>query len=89
MTEQKKTQNEQPPNQQPYNYSADDMSWGCVLWFAGVPIGILLIIMLVSGVFSSDDYESDDDCNDSYIEEDYNGDGEEDAEDFRIQTEGC
>jgi len=44
---------------------------------------------LVSGVFSSDDYESDDDCNDSYIEEDYNGDGEEDAEDFRIQTEGC
>jgi hypothetical protein len=28
-------------------------------------------------------------CNDTYIEQDYNGDGQKNAEDFRIQTEAC
>jgi hypothetical protein len=75
----------QPPEQNPI----DDVSWGCALWFFGISVGLLLLVVTITEVLSDDDYDSGDDCNDSYIEEDYNGDGEEDAEDFRIQIEGC
>lgn len=60
----------------------------------GCLFGILVVIgVVVWALFAviSDFGDSDleDDCNDSFIKEDYNGDGEKDAEDFRIQTEGC
>lgn len=72
---------------QKYN---DGITTGCL-----IIIGIIAVIgvlgwFLVTGIMdaiSDSDYE--DDCNDSYIEMDYNGDGEKDAEDYRIQTEGC
>lgn len=53
-------------------------------------IGIIVVISIViSACMNMVDIDSDSDCNDSYIEQDYNGDGEKDAEDFRIQTEAC
>ncbi|WP_152966725.1 hypothetical protein [Sporosarcina globispora] len=60
----------------------------------GCLFGALVVIgLVVWGLFSMisgfGELDSDDDCNDSFIEADYNGDGEKDAEDFRIQTEGC
>ena len=59
---------------------------GCFLL---IFIVIGLIIWLISSTISDSDYDSDDDCNRSYIEYDYNGDGEKDAEDYRIQTNAC
>lgn len=53
-------------------------------------IGIIVVVaIIISSCTNMMDFDTDGDCNDSYIEQDYNGDGEEDAEDFRIQTEGC
>ncbi|MBX9972550.1 hypothetical protein [Cytobacillus firmus] len=60
---------------------------GC-LFGALVVIG-LVVWALFSMISGFGELDSEDDCNDSFIEEDYNGDGEKDAEDFRIQTEGC
>jgi hypothetical protein len=68
------------------------MGWGCALFIFGFGLIVFIVIMLATGKFSDikDSFEQDDsDCNDSYIEEDYNFDGETDAEDFRIQTSGC
>ena len=61
----------------------------------GCGIAALIIIVAIIGtigyfvISAILNATEDDDCNDSYIEQDYNGDGEEDAEDFRIQTEAC
>lgn len=50
---------------------------------------IVLLAIVISTCVNMVGSDSDTDCNDTYIEKDYNGDGEKDAEDFRIQTEGC
>jgi hypothetical protein len=53
-------------------------------------IGIIVVlVIIISSCVNMAGSDSDSDCNDSYIEQVYNGDREEDAEDFRIQTEGC
>lgn len=69
----------------------EPMSWGCV--------GLLFVFaFLVWGLVSCASGENlfdrfrmmdEEDCNDIWIEQDYNGDGEKDAEDFRIQTDAC
>lgn len=74
---------------QPEKNPVEDVSWGCAFSIFGFGVLALLLVLIFSGAFSSDDYDTDDDCNDDWIEMDYNGDGEKDAEDFRIQTEGC
>lgn len=61
----------------------------------GCGIAALIIIVAIIGtigyfvISAVMDATNEDDCNDSYIEQDYNGDGEKDAEDFRIQIEAC
>lgn len=59
---------------------------GCVTVVV-IVVGLILWAV-ISGIIDNRN-EIDSDCNDKYIEQDYNGDGEKDAEDFRIQTEAC
>jgi hypothetical protein len=47
----------------------------------------LFISAISDGVSNHDNNDSD--CNYDYVEMDYNGDNEKDAEDYRIQTEAC
>lgn len=57
-----------------------------------VIIGFILAVIIGVSACTMNmlhDINGDSGCNDSYIEQDYNGDGEQDAEDFRIQTEAC
>lgn len=67
----------------------EEMTLGCAFSIFCFGAVFLVIVMLITGGFDDIDWDSDSDCNDRFIEQDYNGDGEEDAEDFRIQTEGC
>lgn len=65
----------------------NELKYGCFAFIAFVALVFGAIIYF--GFIRNDDTSTDSDCNTTYIEQDWNQDGQKNAEDFRIQTAAC